>query len=196
MNVLSSVYTYNFFIFVMPATVNSYEATFILGESATEELAKAKVTELTKMIEGFGGTVTKTELWGRRELAYKIKRDRSGFYTTLWLDLPANQVLPFERQLRFDESIIRSLVTKAYTTAQPGSLYPVVEEEKTAKPTRTRRGGETEETATAEEELRRSSSKRTTAKDEAAAPAEEEISEEERLKKLDESLDQLLKDEA
>jgi small subunit ribosomal protein S6 len=194
-NALSSIYTYNFFIFDMPATVNSYEATFILGEEATEEQAKAKVTELTTMLEEFGGKVTKTELWGLRELAYVIKRNRNGFYTTLWIDLPATQVLPFERQLRFDESIIRSLVTTAYTSAQPGSLYPVVEEEKSAKPARTRRG-ETEETAGAEEELRRTSTKRTASVKEEMPEGEEEISEEERLKKLDESLDVMLKDEA
>lgn len=180
----------------MPATLNMYEATFILSESATEDQAKAKVSELKDIIAKMGGTVSKEELWGRRELAYKIKRNRSGFYTTIWFDLPAQQVLPLEKLLRFDESIIRSLVTKAYTSAQPGSLYPVVEEDKAVKPTRTPRRGDKEETATAEEELRRSSYKRPATKDESVeAAAEEEISEEERLKKLDESLGELLKDE-
>ena len=178
----------------MPAIVNNYEATFILGETATEEQGKAKVSELKDIIAKMGGSVSKEELWGLRELAYKIKRNRSGFYITLWFDLPADQVLPLERLLRFDESIIRSLVTKAYTSAQPGSLYPVAEEEKTAKPARTTRRGDKEETATAEEELRRTSYKRTS-KEEATEEEIEEISEEERLKKLDESLDELLKDE-
>lgn len=181
----------------MPATVNSYEATFILGETATEDQAKAKTTELTKFIESLEGKVSKTESWGRRELAYDIKRNRTGFYISLWFELPAKEVAALERQLRFDESIIRSLVTIAYTSAQPGSLYPVAEEEKTSKPGRTPRHGDKEETATAEEELRRGTTKRS------AAPAKEEIeddepeiSEEERLKKLDESLDEMLKDEA
>ena len=176
----------------MSATQN-YELTYILGETATEEQNTAKVTELKEVIAKMGGAVEKEEIWGRRELAYQIGKSRSGFYTTFWFSLPVDQVNPLERLLRFDESIIRSLVTKAYIHATPGSLYPVVEEEKTAR--RPRRG-EKEETATAEEELRmHAGDKPKKAKATEATEEVEEISEEDRLKKLDESLDQLLKEE-
>lgn len=179
----------------MPANLKNYEATFILGESATEQEAKAKVAELKEQIKKQGGSVEKEELWGRRELAYKIRSHRSGFYVTLWFSLPVDQVGALEKHLRFDESIIRSLVTLAYTSAQPGSLYPVAEEE--SKPARaaSRRDRE-EEPATAEEELRRGSKRAAKEQAPEEKPEDEEISEEDRLKKLDESLDQLLKDEA
>ena len=176
----------------MSAT-NNYELTYILGETATEEVNATKIVELKALITKLGGEVTAEEVWGRRELAYQIGKSLNGFYTTFWFTLPAEQVLPFERQLRFDESIIRSLVTKAYVHATPGSPYPVVEEEKSSrKPRRT----DKEEVGSAEEELRRHATD-APKKGKKAADAEpaEEISEEERLKKLDESLDQLLKEE-
>ncbi len=177
-------------------SANNYELTFILGEEATEKDAQAKVAEFEAYLGTLEGTVTKTELWGRRELAYKIRRHRSGFYVTLWITLPASAVNTLEKQLRFDESIIRSLVTIAYTTAQPGSLYPVVEEEVVAstKP-RAKRGEKVEETVTAEEELRRTSkpASKKAAKEEATEGEPE--TEEDRLKKLDEALGDILTDE-
>lgn len=167
-----------------------YELTFILDEKADETAATAKVKELTDFVEKQGGKVTKEEPWGRRELAYEIKRNRSGFYVTLWIDYPSTGLKALDQQLRFDEAIIRSLVTKAYTSAQPGSLYPVVEEEK--KPERT--GRSTEPKATAEEMLRRSAGTSTRSTKKEDGQGEEALPEEERLKKLDDTLEELLKD--
>jgi len=169
--------------------LEKYELTFILGEKADQEQASAKSAELKKRIEELGGSIIKEDLWGRRELAYPIKRNRSGFYVTLIFDLPARALNGFTQPLRFDESLIRTLVTKAYTTAQPGTLYPQAEETaEVAKPA-------AEETASAEEMLRRSASPK---KEKAAAtePVEDELPEEERMKKLDETLEEMLKEEA
>jgi|GEM_PF-1463132 len=181
------------------STTNQYEATFILGEDATPEQATAKVTSLTETIKGFGGSVSKQELWGKRELAYPIKRNRAGFYVTLWLELPAKSVSDLEKDLRFDESVIRSLVTLAYTTAQPGSLYPVTEEEaEKEKPARGSKRGSTETTepASAEAELRRTSSRSKKADKAEEATEESSETEEERMEKLDAALGDILKDEA
>jgi small subunit ribosomal protein S6 len=175
------------------ASLTKYELTFILGENATAEQSTAKTKEITALLEKMGGSVEKTEEWGRRDLAYPINRNRTGLYTTMWFELPTDQVNPLEKALRFDESVIRSLVTKAYTTAQPGSLYPVAEEEKPAKG---RRGAAAPEGTSAEEEIRRHA---TGAKKEKVAVLDEEedmLSEEDRLKQLDEAMDELLKDES
>jgi small subunit ribosomal protein S6 len=122
----------------------SYEVTFILGEAADEAAAQAKLAQLTTYVGTLEGAVTKSELWGRRELAYPIARNRSGFYVTFWAELPKQAVIALEKEIKFDESIIRSLVTKAYTSAEPGSLTFVPEEEKETK-------GRGRRTATSEE---------------------------------------------
>jgi small subunit ribosomal protein S6 len=180
-------------------SLKNYEATFILGEDATETTAKEKLATLTETIKGFGGNVSKSELWGKRELAYPIKRNLIGFYTTLWFELPTDQVNPLEKLLRFDESILRSLVTMAYTTAQPGSLYPVKEEDE--KPARGAKRGsatpEVTEPASAEAELRRTSSAKPAKKAaKTETPEEDTQNEEERMQKLDAALGDILKDEA
>jgi small subunit ribosomal protein S6 len=170
----------------------SYELTFILGETATEVEGTAKTKEITEQIKKLEGTVTKDEQWGRRELAYPIGKNRSGFYVTLWFDAPGAAVKPLEQSLRFDESVIRFLTTKAYTEAQPGSLYPVVEEE---KPEKGSRKDKSEEAATTEEMLRRSSTKPSKKSDIEDITDEDLIPEDERLEKLDEALENLLKEE-
>ena len=174
-------------------TEQNYELTFILDEKAGQAEGEAKTAELKKYIEAHGGTITKEDLWGRRELAYPIARNRSGFYVTLIFTFPQQEVKPFEQEIRFDETIIRSLITKAYTSAQPGTLYPQQEEvaEVTA-PTKTARGGE--DKSSAEEMLRRSSG--TTSRKADVENTSDELPEEERLKKLDESLEEMLKEEA
>ncbi len=171
----------------MQTSLATYEVTFILGEKASQEAAIAKATELTTYVAEHGGSVTRQELWGRRELAYAIKRNRSGFYVTLWIEFPKQEITAFEQHLMFDEGVIRSLVTKAYTSAQEGSLYPVVEEEKERRP----RGDK----ATAEEQLRRTT-RPSKKKEDGETDAEgEELPEEERLKQLDAAVDGLLKED-
>jgi len=170
-----------------------YELTFILDEKAGAEQGTAKAAQLAKFVKEQEGAVVKEEHWGRRELAYEINHNRSGFYVTMWLELPAPALKLLDRELRLDSEVIRYLATKAYTTAQPGSLYPVVEEEKPE------RGAHKEEEATtAEEMLRRTAAvkpSKKAAKEVAAEAAEDALPEEERLKKLDDTLEELLKDE-
>lgn len=124
-----------------------YELTFILGETATAADAKSKVAEIATFLKQHDGAITREEHWGRRELAYVIRRNRSGFYVTVWFTAPAPTLKPLDQHLRLDESILRSLVTKAYTTAEEGSLRPVVEE----KPARRSKAKADDEVETDEE---------------------------------------------
>lgn len=170
-------------------THKNYELTFILGEEADNKTATAKVKELTEQIEKLEGKVSKTEVWGRRELAYKIKRNRSGFYTTVWFSMLGVNCKTLEKNLRFDESIIRSLITLAYTKATPGSLFPVVAEEKSTAP-------ETQaESASAEAELRLSSKSKPKKEELILEEEEDEDSDVTRQEKLDAVLGDILKDE-
>jgi small subunit ribosomal protein S6 len=162
-----------------------YELTFILEEKAGVGEGRAKTDEVRAYIEEHGGSITKEDLWGRRELAYPIKRNRSGFYITLVFSYPATALRDLEQHLRFDEHIIRSLVTKAYTSAQEGSLAP--QEEAEANATKVK----AEDKGSGEEMLRRSSGSRPSTK---AEPEAESIPDDERRRKLDETLSEMLKD--
>ena len=89
-----------------------YEHVFV----ARQDLTPSKVTELadkfTSVIEQNGGKITKREDWGLRNLAYKIKKNRKGYYTLLNIDAPAPAIIELERVMRLDENLLRFLTVK------------------------------------------------------------------------------------
>ncbi len=89
-----------------------YENVFV----ARQDLTPAKVTELTDkfagIIENMGGKVTKREDWGLRTLAYKIQKNRKGYYVLMNVDAPAAAIVEMERLMRLDENLLRYLTVK------------------------------------------------------------------------------------
>ena len=89
-----------------------YENVFI----ARQDLTPAKVAELTdkyaSVIENNGGKVSKRENWGLRTLAYKINKNRKGYYILMNIDAPAPAVVEMERLMRLDENLLRYLTVK------------------------------------------------------------------------------------
>lgn len=89
-----------------------YESTFI----TRQDMSKQDVTRLTDqfadIIAKEGGKVVKTEYWGLRNLAYKIKKNRKGHYSMLALDAPASAVKEMERNMRINEEVVRTLTVK------------------------------------------------------------------------------------
>ncbi len=89
-----------------------YENVFV----ARQDLTPAKVTELTQkytdVIVKDGGKVTKTEDWGLRTLAYKIQKNRKGYYVLMNIDAPAAAVIEMERLMRLDENLLRYMTIK------------------------------------------------------------------------------------
>lgn len=89
-----------------------YEHTFI----ARQDLTPNKVSELADkyaaVIAENGGKVTKREDWGLRNLAYKIQKNRKGYYTMFNVDAPAKAIIELERLERIDENLLRFLTVK------------------------------------------------------------------------------------
>ena len=89
-----------------------YETVFI----ARQDLSPAQVDELikqySKVITDAKGKVTKTEDWGLRTLAYRIEKSRKGFYALIESDTPSEAVIEMERQMRFDDNILRFMTIK------------------------------------------------------------------------------------
>lgn len=89
-----------------------YEHVFI----ARQDLSSAQVEDITKkyasVIETMGGKVTKREYWGLRNLAYRINKNRKGYYVLMNIDAPAAAIKEMERLIRIDEDVIRHLTVK------------------------------------------------------------------------------------
>lgn len=89
-----------------------YENVFI----ARQDIAAAQVNALSERYENVikenGGKVTKKEDWGLRALAYRMNKNRKGYYVMFNIDAPAKAIVEMERQMRFDEDVIRYLTVR------------------------------------------------------------------------------------
>ena len=89
-----------------------YEHTYIARQDIQPQQVEAITEQLTKIIEENGGQVKKTEYWGLRTLAYRIKKYKKGHYTLLNIDAPAAVIEELERNERLHEDIVRFLTIR------------------------------------------------------------------------------------
>jgi small subunit ribosomal protein S6 len=89
-----------------------YENLFIVKPDATEEEIDGLVETLSKNVTTGGGTIDKVEKWGKRRLAYRVEKQREGFYVLMQFTAPASTVAEFERRLRVQDSIIKFLTVR------------------------------------------------------------------------------------
>ena len=89
-----------------------YEHVFL----ARQDLSQAQVDTLaataSEIVDANQGKVIKTETWGLRSLAYKIKKNRKAHFVMLHLDAPAGVVAELERQTSINEDIIRYMTVR------------------------------------------------------------------------------------
>ena len=75
-----------------------YEHVFLARQDASAQQVEELTTQLTGVIEGLGGKVTKTESWGIRSLTYRMNKNRKAHFVMFNIDGPAAVVSEIERQ--------------------------------------------------------------------------------------------------
>lgn len=89
-----------------------YELMIVLRPDLPDDRLQAVLDRSTRVITGGGGQIVKVAPWGRRRLAYPIKRLREGSYHIVLFEAPADVVAELERGLLITEEILRHLVTR------------------------------------------------------------------------------------
>ncbi len=89
-----------------------YEHVFLARQDLSQAQVDALAATATEIVETNKGKVTKTETWGLKSLAYKIKRNRKAHYVMLNIDAPAGVVAELERQTAINEDVIRFLTIR------------------------------------------------------------------------------------
>jgi small subunit ribosomal protein S6 len=91
----------------IPGRKREYETIFILRPDLANDVIAAVNTKVRGVIEAGGGNLLKVENWGRRKLAYEVKKQLKGIYL-FWRYLgAAGLVEEIERNLRLSDSVIR-----------------------------------------------------------------------------------------
>ncbi|MFM6955790.1 MAG: 30S ribosomal protein S6 [Ignavibacteria bacterium] len=86
-----------------------YESTFIINAALEDPDVEAVIRRVTDYIENHGGTFVEMNKWGRRRLAYPIKKKYNGYYVYMAFEA-ASEVLPLvERFFTLEENVLRHL---------------------------------------------------------------------------------------
>src|ERR671912_451485 len=89
-----------------------YEHIFMARQDVTPQQVETMVDQYKGVIEQNGGSVDKTEMWGVKSLAYRIKKNRKAHFTMFNLNAPAPAVAEMERQMRINEDILRFITIR------------------------------------------------------------------------------------
>jgi len=91
--------------------MKNYELVCIFQPELDETAFKGAVERVQSWITEAGGSVDKTEVWGRRKLAYIIHKQTEGQYVLMNITLDPKAASDVERNIRFLETILRHMLT-------------------------------------------------------------------------------------
>jgi small subunit ribosomal protein S6 len=91
--------------------MNQYEIAVLYHPDLEVDLSKAE-DRVKKIFTDNGGKVTAAENWGKRKLAYPIKRNEHAIYVFYTVELPPEGVQRIESTLNITDEVIRFLITK------------------------------------------------------------------------------------
>jgi small subunit ribosomal protein S6 len=89
-----------------------YEHVLIARQDISPQQVDALVEDITRQVQDAGGKVGKSEYWGLRNLAYRVRKNRKGHYCLLNIDAPAPVVHELERKQRINEDVLRFITIR------------------------------------------------------------------------------------
>jgi small subunit ribosomal protein S6 len=87
----------------------TYESVVIINAALEDEQIETTSARILETITTHGGEIIEAEKWGRKRLAYPIKKSKSGYYLVLRFTAPSSLIATLERNYRLDENVIRYL---------------------------------------------------------------------------------------
>ena len=99
--------------------MRDYEIASILSVELDESGLAALTERIASWITAAGGEVASVDNWGRRKLAYPIKKQREGHYVFWSASLPPAAPAEIERQMRLNEDVLRFMVVRAELPPPP-----------------------------------------------------------------------------
>jgi len=91
--------------------MRNYELICIIQPDLDETAFNEAVDKVKGWVSDAGGSVGKVDVWGKRKLAYMIRKHLEGQYVLLNISMPANATTNLERNIRFLEPVMRHMLT-------------------------------------------------------------------------------------
>jgi len=92
--------------------LRDYEVLYIVRADLDDEKVQDAVKRVNTLIERSGGTVERTNLWGKRKLAYEVKHQKEGSYVLQDFQFDPGRVPELESALKITEEVLRHLIVR------------------------------------------------------------------------------------
>lgn len=111
---------------------SQYEAVYIFDSALEEAAINEKLSRFHTLIQQPGEDTIKVNHWGKRTLAYPIKKRETGYYVVANFEAKASSLPEFERAIKLDDGVLRFLVVvneHDYTPSRDASDRKLEEDE-------------------------------------------------------------------
>ena len=119
--------------------MRDYEILYIVRPELDDDQLNQAVERVNALIANVGGEHVKTDLWGKRRLAYEVDRLREGYYVLTDFRIEPERVPEMESTLKISDTVFRHLIVrkpaKAGSTSDAETPAPAAVEAETASPT-------------------------------------------------------------
>jgi len=105
-----------------------YEMLYILSPLLSDAEREGLIGKFNEFIESKGGKVVSVNKWGKRTLAYPIKKNNTGYYVLSYAEIPASSVRDVKYFTRINEGFLRIMILKKTRPAEQETVQEKKEE--------------------------------------------------------------------
>jgi len=102
--------------------MNHYETIYIVNPTLDDDSLKEAIDKFSDLIKKLKGFIVKVNEWGKRKLAYELKRFDKGYYVVLDFCALPKMVTELERNLKLDDRILKYITVKIDENIDPKDL--------------------------------------------------------------------------
>ncbi len=92
--------------------MRNYQSVLILKPDLDEAQVDQSIEKITSIIKKFGGSILKLDNWGKKRLAYRVKKNKFGYYLNIYHTCEQGGVPDLEKEYQLYELIIKYLVIR------------------------------------------------------------------------------------
>jgi small subunit ribosomal protein S6 len=90
--------------------VRPYEMMILVNADLEEP--KEEVSKVEEVVRSLGGELSKTDIWGKRKLAYPVNEHTDGFYAVMTFKLNPDEITELERLLSLRQNVHRQMIVR------------------------------------------------------------------------------------
>jgi len=113
--------------------MRNYEMVFIVRPDVNDDDVQKLITQMEGVVASAGGKVDKVEKMGRRRLAYRVSKQREGFYVLFYIQGTGDTVKEFERRLKVTDAVIKHMTVNTDEILQRAAKFRLLRAKQEAK---------------------------------------------------------------